>query len=88
MHKNFVVMSLIGLVLTSLNAYAISISSKTEMSNGLRTQLCINGECKTFEKAIGANLSEKSQGEDYLIEVTYLDKTVKIFNWNQNLFVD
>lgn len=88
MSRALAVLSGIFLLTASVNSYAISISYRTYVMNGLKTDLCINLECKTFDKAISAKLSKKTTDEDYIIEVKYLDQSIKLFDWKKNEFFE
>lgn len=88
MSKRLSTVTILGLILFSSNVFAYSISTKTTMKNGLRTQVCINSICKTFEGAMGAAVTKQSTEDRTILEVHYLSSTKRLFDWEQETFLE
>lgn len=74
-------------LLVAIQSYAFSISTKTEMKNGLRTRLCINKVCETFEGAISVLVQDFKQ-QPLLLTVKYLGGEERTYNWDERRFLD
>ena len=86
MLKIFTAITILGLLL-SVNTFA-SISTRTEMKRGIRTHVCIHRNCRTFDGALGATLSDKTQGQNYILEVRYSGDVKKLFDWKAQKFIE